>query len=99
MMMSTSTLVELADQFCVASGGMRETTLSHRMFGDSKKLAALRGSADITVGRFISAMMWMAAHWPKGHPLPEALHLYAAEATTDALPKTAKNNPPEEDAA
>jgi hypothetical protein len=77
MMISTDTLVAVADLFRTASGGMRETTLSHRMFGDSKKLSALRESADITVGRFNAAMCWMAAHWPEGHAVPDALRVYA----------------------
>lgn len=79
MMISTQTLVDLADQFCIASGGMRETTLSHRMFGDSKKLSALRGASDITVGRFNAAMCWMAENWPEGHERPISLAAYISK--------------------
>lgn len=43
---------------------VEEKTVSSRVFGDSKKLAALRGGADITVGRFNSAMRWFSANWP-----------------------------------
>lgn len=75
-MITKLTLVATADLFCTASGGMRETTLSHRMFGDSKKLSALRGPSDITVGRFNAAMCWMAENWPEGHERPPALAAY-----------------------
>lgn len=90
MMISTETLVAIADLFRTASGGMRETTLSHRIFGDSKKLTALRGSADITVGRFNAAMCWMAENWPEGHDRPVSLAAY--------VPKSSDPTP-EEDAA
>lgn len=87
-MITKLTLVASADLFRAASGGMRETTLSHRIFGDSKKLTALRGSADITVGRFNAAMCWMAENWPEGHEVPASLSAYAAETpeTDPALP-------------
>ena len=75
--LSIATLVGIADQFRSAAGGLSETTLSHRIFGDSKKLTALRGSADITVGRFNAAMRWMAENWPEGHERPEVLRAYA----------------------
>ena len=75
-MITKLTLVAVADRFRVAAGDMREVTLSYRIFGDSKKLSALRGSADITVGRFNAAMQWMAEHWPEGHERPAALLRY-----------------------
>lgn len=100
MMMSTTALTELADQFRIAAGGLPETTLSYRIFGDSKKLAALRGSADITVGRFNAAMCWMAENWPEGHEVPPALRAYAAQAPDSDFADPARpGQNTEEDAA
>lgn len=85
--LSIATLVGIADQFRSAAGGLSETTLSHRIFGDSKKLTALRGSADITVGRFNAAMRWMAENWPEGHERPEVLRADANGPSAAAEPE------------
>lgn len=66
-------LLAAADAWKEATGIGRDTTLSHRMFGDSKRLGQLREGRDITVGRFNAAMAWMAAHWPEGRAVPELL--------------------------
>ncbi|WP_201743940.1 hypothetical protein [Paragemmobacter ruber] len=74
MMMRVSDLVMLCDAFRDAAGGLPESTLSHRMFGDSKRLTVLRGGvADITVGRFNRAMIWLRQNWPEGRDLPALL--------------------------
>lgn len=62
-------MIEIAHLLCLANAYQRATaledvTLSHRVFGDSKKLAALRSGADITVTRFNNAIIWFAANWP-----------------------------------
>lgn len=93
-------LVRAADCYRGAAGGLSEKTLSYRMFRDSKKLAALRGSADITVGRFNAAMCWMAENWPEGHSVPPALRAYAAQAPVSHAAEPGRIRPsPEEDAA
>jgi hypothetical protein len=63
-------LIKVADAYREADR-IEEKTLSHRVFGDSKKLAALRGGADITVGRFAVAMCWLSENWPEGAVWPE----------------------------
>lgn len=85
-------LLQIADAYIAASDGLRDVTrpdvtLSYWVFGDSKKLAALRGEADITLGRFDAALSWFATHWPEGHAMPPHLLPYAPPA------------PPKEDAA
>jgi hypothetical protein len=62
-------LLSVADAFKTAAG-LEDVTLSHRLFGDSKKLAALRGGADITVGRFNQSMVWLSENWPAGAKWP-----------------------------
>ena len=66
------TLLTLADLFTGATG-VRDVTLSHRLFGDSKKLAALRDGADITVGRFNSAVRWFSTNWPEDLAWPHSV--------------------------
>lgn len=71
-MLTLSDLLTISDRFRELHGIERETTLSHRMFGDSKKLTQLRGNADLTVSRFRDSLDYLVAHWPPGerlHPL------------------------------
>ena len=65
-------LLTLADAF-IAATSVKEVTLSHRVFGDSKKLAAIRSGADITLGRFNAALEWFSANWPEGAEWPEGI--------------------------
>jgi len=41
-----------------------DTTISSRVFKDSKKVAALRAGRDITTNRNASALIWFSEHWP-----------------------------------
>jgi hypothetical protein len=56
-------LLSLSDRFIEATS-VKEVTLSHRVFGDSKKLAAIRNGADITLSRFNAALEWFSVNWP-----------------------------------
>ena len=77
-MIQISTLIDTADRFLALSEGLREVTLSYRIFGDTKKLGALRREGvEITVGRFNGAMSYFATHWPTGADLPPHLLAYA----------------------
>lgn len=69
-------LLDVADDFRRLAGVERETTLSHRLFGDTKRLSALRRGGEITVGRFNLAMAWFADNWPAGQAFPAALDRY-----------------------
>lgn len=68
-MMQIAHLLELADEYQRVVG-VGDTTLSFRVFGDSKKLAALRADADITTQRFNAAVTWFAVNWPDGAKWP-----------------------------
>lgn len=69
-MIDTNHLLEVAAAYAKASN-IEEKTVSARVFQDSKRLTAIRGGADITVGRFNSAMEWFAGHWPEGAVWPQ----------------------------
>ncbi|MFN3575519.1 MAG: hypothetical protein ACK4TJ_00820 [Tabrizicola sp.] len=72
-MLTTQDLIAVADRFRLLTGIEEETTLSHRLFGDTKKLRQLRQGAGITLERFNAAMQWLATRWPDGHDFPDAL--------------------------
>ena len=90
MMIRVSDLVLLCDAFREAAGGLPESTLSHRMFGDSKRLTILRGGvADITVGRFNRSMRWLRDNWPEGAAMPALLSTLPALGEGDQLAQEA----------
>lgn len=65
-----SHIIALADIWLLATG-LRETTLSNRLFGESKKLALLRGGTDLTTARYRLALRWFAENWPDGVAWPD----------------------------
>lgn len=77
-------LTSVAESYRQATGLERISTVSHRVFGDGKRLAALESGAEITVGRFNDAMRWFATHWPQGAEIPDVLRPWVPE--TDAPP-------------
>ena len=84
-MMSIDVLVGVADGYKDAASVPEDSTVSYRVFRDSKLLSKLRaGEADLTTGRFNRAMQWFAAHWPKGHAPHGALQDFAVTPSEDA---------------
>lgn len=69
-MMQIAHLLRLADEY-QRIVPVEDKTLSFRVFGDSKKLTALRSTADITTQRFNDALLWFAEHWPDGAAWPD----------------------------
>lgn len=67
-----SSLLRLADLYA-SSEGIELSTVSWRVFGDTKKMAALRNGADIQVRRFEGALAWFSAHWPESAEWPAEL--------------------------
>ncbi|RUV08003.1 hypothetical protein EOA79_02465 [Mesorhizobium sp. M1A.F.Ca.IN.020.03.2.1] len=71
-------LLAIVDAYRAATG-VEDTTVSHRVFDDSKKIDAMRRGGDITLGRFNSAVLWFSENWPEGAEWPLAI---ARPATT-----------------
>jgi hypothetical protein len=69
-MLNITYLIRLADAYKTALGMPEDTTVSYRVFGDTKKLAAIRSGADLTTRRYNAAIAWFRDHWPEGHRLP-----------------------------
>lgn len=63
-------ILTTAEAMRVATG-LDEKRLSGRVFNDRAKLFALRNGADLTTGRFESAMKWFSDNWPENVPWPE----------------------------
>jgi hypothetical protein len=68
-MLNIDHLITVADEYGRAAQ-VEEKTVSSRVFQDSKKLAAIRGGSDITVGRYNAALSWFSANWPEGADWP-----------------------------
>lgn len=66
-------LLAVADAYKRASGVEFDRTVSHRVFGDSKKLSALRTGSDITIKRYNAALVWFAENWPDDKKKPPVL--------------------------
>lgn len=49
---------------------LKLTTLSARVFDDSKKLAQIADGADITLARAGAALRWFSDRWPEGLAWP-----------------------------
>lgn len=81
-MTQISHLLALADEF-IRIERIEDKTLSFRVFGDSKKLAALREGADITVGRFNAAMGWFDGNWPNEASWPAGVARPVKSASSD----------------
>lgn len=65
-------LLALADAYQLAEE-VPDTTLSWRVFNDSKKLAALRGGSDLHTKRCEAAIQWFSDHWPDKAVWPEEI--------------------------
>jgi hypothetical protein len=74
-MLTKDDLLECADLYRALTG-VEEVTLSYRIFGDTKKLRALRDTAGITLDRFNAGMTWFATNWPEGANIPARLKPY-----------------------
>lgn len=57
-------LISLARLYA-ADQELELTTVSWRLFGDSKKLGALIDGSDIQVRRHEQAMRWLSENWPE----------------------------------
>lgn len=88
-MFSIAALLTLSDRFCTAQA-VQEKTLSFWVFGDSKKLKALRDGADITTARFNNAVHWFARNWPADLAWPEGIERPSPAASTASEPATSE---------
>ncbi|WP_378952188.1 hypothetical protein [Mesorhizobium sp. ANAO-SY3R2] len=64
-MIQISHLLKVVDAYRVATG-TSETTVSHRVFRDTKKVRQLREGGDMQIGRFNEALVWFSSSWPEG---------------------------------
>lgn len=71
-MVSAADILHLAEAFAAAKG-ITLSAVSSRVFDDSKKLAAIKDGADLTLKRAAAALQWFSAHWPDGVEWPHDL--------------------------
>lgn len=62
-----SAIASLLKVVCVyrVAAGLSRSTVSWRMFGDTKKLASLEAGKDIQVTRLERAFQWLSDSWPE----------------------------------
>ena len=72
-MFQPADLLAVIDAYKAAADVTSDTTASHRIFGDTKKVKALRDGGDLTLGRAALAMGWLHDNWPEGREMPAAL--------------------------
>jgi hypothetical protein len=65
-------LVALAREYQRASK-LDTSTVSWRIFGDTKKLQAIVDGADIQVRRYEKALLWLSSHWPTDAKWPASI--------------------------
>ena len=82
-MLDKNLIIEIAEEYRRVAGLEAETTVSYRVFGDTKKLTKMREGADITVGRFNTALRWFRDNWPEGAQVPLALREGSARSDTE----------------
>lgn len=51
--------------------GLELSTVSWRVFGDTKKLPAIEAGADIQVRRYEKAIQWFSENWPEDARWPD----------------------------
>lgn len=78
-MININDLISVADAYICATD-LPDSTVSHRVFSDSKKLKALRSGADLTTSRFNSALIWFSKNWPDGGEWPDGVSRPLVEA-------------------
>lgn len=72
MVDAVSNIIALADEYGRAEG-IESSTVSWRVFGDTKKLDALRKGADLQTRRYAKAVEWFSANWPASAVWPATL--------------------------
>jgi hypothetical protein len=65
-------LLALAREYARAED-VELTTVSWRVFGDTKKLGALESGSDIQVKRYEAAITWFDKNWPAEAAWPSAV--------------------------
>lgn len=73
-MIDLTLLFQLFDAYC-RQEGIPETTLSSRIYGESKKIALLRerGERNLSVERYNDTLKYLSSHWPDEAEWPSSI--------------------------
>lgn len=90
-----SAIASLLKVVCVyrVAAGLSRSTVSWRMFGDTKKLASLEAGKDIQVTRLERAFRWLSDNWPAEAVWPAEID------RPEPTPKAEPTSTAEQDAA
>ena len=76
-------LLVLARAYAAAEG-LELSTVSWRVFGDTKKLGAIETGSDIQVRRYEKGVQWFSDNWPSGLGWPQDVDRPAAQVAASA---------------
>ncbi len=65
VMIQIADLFLLFDEYCRVAG-IPQSTLSSRLYGESKKIALMRAGGGITVERYNHTLKYLDDNWPEG---------------------------------
>lgn len=71
-MLTIRALMKLVEVYC-QSTGLAEATVSSRLFNDGKRIAEVRGGADMGVRRIERSIEWLSENWPDGVDWPDGV--------------------------
>lgn len=71
-MITENDFLLVVDAFAKAEG-IKDATVSTRLFNDGKKISSIRAGGSITLQRVNDAMSFMSNNWPDGATWPESV--------------------------
>lgn len=71
-MISEADLLAVIDAYA-KSMGLSDSVASFRLFGDSKRVGAMRSGATITVRRLNDTLIFLSSNWPRKAKWPKGV--------------------------
>lgn len=72
-MITEADLLIIIDAYASALN-LEDSSASWRIFGDNKRVPALRSGATITVRRMNETLRFLSANWPRGAKWPKGIY-------------------------
>lgn len=78
---SVANFIKVLEAFCAATG-LREATVSTKVFNDGGRIDMIRAGGDIGANKLDKAMTWLATNWPADAVWPEDVERPAGKIST-----------------
>lgn len=83
-MAMTDQILTVADAYCEAKK-LSRARVSTLVFNDGKKIDLIANGADLSTGKFESAMSWFSANWPADVDWPTGIPRPSASASAEKV--------------